>query len=172
MPFNSFPQPKPDSGGGNNIKSYQDGIASIPASATSVTVTITAVDVTKVAVRISTPAINAQANMNTVGYTVVNSTTIQFFVNAIPTSGVSVYWEVIEFANVKSLQSGTRTGNGNSTFSTVNPDKCLLFVAMMNTSTTNAGVQYLYGYQISSATSITFQGSGTMTYYWTIVEFL
>lgn len=133
--------------GGKNIKSIQRGILRLDDIGGSETVTISAVDLTKAVVKISFSGMGYTFT-DTTRYSLVqakltSSTTI--VISRGEDSGdMRVWWEVIEFNNVKSLQKGDANAlvyNGVYGFdvqevsiSTVDPLKSIIFFSYKTTA--------------------------------------
>lgn len=137
--FNTFIIPKKDSSGGSNIKSLQRGQANVYRATTdpwTKDVTISSVDLTKSIVQCGMVNFETEpylsANLITIEF--VNPTTIRIKceVNQLEATSVYVYWEVIEFNNVRSKQNGEFTVGGTNepsvSISTINPVKSLVFI--------------------------------------------
>lgn len=179
--FNSFPVPKPDSGG-SNIRSRQSG--TVTYTTQNNTVTILPVDLTKAIVRIS---YTLSAVASSADYFLMARFTSNSQISIDCDSGTSatkvVTWEVIEFNNVKSLQSGQATNSSTAgvvsttaVVSPVNTGKCLLFYSMRTTSATTGLVAGVTRGEVTNSTTLTFSlfqnavGVATIQYY--LVEFI
>lgn len=159
---------------GSNIKSIQRGTATM--NSTTVNVAISAVDLTKAVVIVNFASLNANITDSEVSIkaTLTSSTNLQLS-NIVATYGIIVVsWTVIEFNNVKSLQSGSYTSTSTSdsiTISSVNMAKSQLFYS----STSNNGnpSQYiLLNCYLSNATTITISHyAATRVISWYLVEF-
>jgi hypothetical protein len=100
-------------GSRSNVKSLQRGTATFGSSATTVTATISAVDLTKAIVRISgiwtnnSGSTSYSAGKSLAKVVLTNATTVTITIGVASAYAPTVQWEVVEFNNVKSLQSGT-----------------------------------------------------------------
>lgn len=182
--FNSFPQPKPDSGGGSNIKSIQRGMGSLStASGVSVAIPITAVDPTKsialVFFKTTSASATTAARNVLISIEITNATTITIAKNN-ATDTIEYVWQVIEFNNVKSLQKGTTAVNAatvNVALSSVNPAKSIVFISSTNsnTATDNASIFYtsFLVAELTSATNLQFRSNDIgFTTKWFVIEFV
>ncbi len=155
-----------------SIKSIQRG--QFTTTGTSQTISISSVDTTKAIIRVSDGT--SDNVMNNIDYAVVfaSSTQLTLTVNTW-TVGRTINWEVIEFYNVKSLQTGSyvlSTGSGveqSITISSVDVTKALLFISETTNNATAAGVAIN---RIKTATSIgVLTWSTTKTIKWQVIEF-
>jgi hypothetical protein len=177
--FNSFPQPKPDSGG-NNIKSMQSGTATLGSGVATLTVPISEVNLSRAVV-----ILTMNANTGTtpaeimVRAMISDSTTVQLDRSSGGNS-VTVNWQVIEFNNVKSLQKGTFGVGSTQGIANISPvvfAKTMYFWSYWNNSTTVTAGSYHLGFDTSKVTSnnqIIFKPidtSGTKSVHWQVVEF-
>lgn len=177
--FNSFPIPKPDTGGGSNIKSYQSGVITWTNTTTTRDIPITDVDMAKSIIRVNLYHDGTVApNVSTISPLFVDTGLIRLTRFAGGTLGTSkINWEVIEFNNVKSKQTGSVATSGGTentvTISSVNPLKCLLEVHNISedTITPARSLTILMGRRIISSTSIGITGSLANTAYFQIIEF-
>lgn len=178
--FNSFPQPKPDSGG-SNIKSIQRGTLQWTGPSGGQSVTISAVDTTKAIVKITfrETVTGEPASQKCVAAYLSTSTTVQFEMQD-PTALPFISWEVIEFspAAIKSLQSGYSTGlqaqTDNIAISAVNLSKAMLFFSYSTGNTETPQVWAMLAGYLSSATNIAFTQTGAArakNVRWYVVEF-
>lgn len=167
--FNSFPQPKPDSGGGSNIKSIQRGNTVVTALTGDIT--ISTVDLNKSIIKLRPDGGSTSASPGTnFTWSVVflNANTIRITRTA-NSSHTTVYWEVIEYINVKSKQTGSRTGSGTVAVSSINPNKSILEISW---NSTNADYTALNsGYEITNATTLTIAGLSLNACQWQLIEF-
>jgi hypothetical protein len=132
-------------GGGSNIKSIQNGVSSMGTGVGYIDVTISAIDITKTVV-IVTDGYETSGNYPYDGYckmvaSVINSTTIRITRGVTNANVNNINWQVIEFNNVKSLQSGVVGGtvtNGDATVNSYDPSKSMLIVNYMLSTTTNS----------------------------------
>ncbi len=163
------------------IKSIQRGSGSMSTSSTSVNIPISQVDLTKSIIRVTLRGSQTQpARLFVAGK--FNSD-IELNFQRVVGTGVAVFeWEVVEFNNVKSMQSGTKTSVETATtitqaISSVDTSKSLLFFSFKSTadSSTVTGA-WLMTAKITSDVLLTWQryasvGSGTTTIEWFVVEF-
>lgn len=167
-----FPRPIPSGRAGKPLKSYQSGTVSV--NATSVTVTISAVNLSNAIVRISfvPPTSGNQSRTWWVAAELTNTTTITFTLNYY-FAAVSVFWEVIEFNGVKSLQRGTSIGS--TSIASVNTSKSLVFASWTTSESSLTGAPYeLVEAYLSNSTALTFaftNGNGSKTIKWQVIEF-
>ena len=153
------------SGGGSNIKSIQSGQVDI--ASTSIDITISAVDLTK-----SIPIITYYNNQTTPSKSLlraklINSTTLRIYLDTYG-NVTPLTWKVIEFNNVKSLQTGD-TSSSSITVSSVNVNKSVLFAS--STSATTTGNAYNIRYTISNPTTITIDSIPIFITTWYLIEF-
>lgn len=172
--FNPFPRPIPDSGIGTNIKSIQRGTLNFSGTTTT-TVTISNVDITKSIVIVNISPVNGGFdNSMTCNAQITASNTITFNRNS-ATTGAVVNWQVIEYFNVKSLQSGlknTTLTSDTQTISAVNTNKSIVF-ASWDSDNANASNIILVSYVLTNSTTITFtqRNANTRNIIWYVVEF-
>lgn len=156
--------------GCNSIKSIQRGI--IDVTSVSTNIAISTVDLTKSIVRIVNETQLVTKYGDTMG-SLTAPTNLNLSFNAYMAHNL-IKWEVIEFNNVKSLQSGTYilTVSGVEQIvpiSTVNPLKSLLFFSE-TTDDTSANAIALG--RIVSAASIGFKSMPVNKYIkWQVIEF-
>ena len=171
--FNGFLRPVPS--GVRNIKSIQRGSFSY-YNLTTYNVTINPVDTTKSIIYVSHNGGYARANTDLIAAKISNSTTINFSSGDDYTNEVIVSWIVIEFTNVKSLQTGSVVASGATTnvaISTVDILKSFSVVSKKSTSTSSTTGYYRFTHHITTATNlaITGQNVNTETYEWQVIEF-
>jgi len=163
---------------GSNIKSVQRGTVSM-SGLTTVDVTISPIDTTKSVVRQTSANSASGANGLLSSAIILNSTTIRFTHPASVGTVYPVDWEVIEFNNVKSKQTGTvQITGGNSsvspTISNFDPLKSLLFYSYITDSPALDNNSFPTGY-ITSSTTLYFKRTNTSAYYLTmyfqVIEF-
>jgi hypothetical protein len=141
--------------GGSNIKSIQRGYARIDN--TSYPITISPVDTTKAIVRIKVTnytETNSQIRNNLTSIELTNSTTVTLKKNATGNT-FDIYWEVIEFNNVKNIQSGVKeitASVDNITVSSVDTTKCVLFYSYTSNNTATESISHLVAIGITSNT--------------------
>jgi len=163
-------------GTASNIKSIQRG--NMTLSANSSTVTIASVDLTKAIVRMSysmsSGGTSGIANdCATVALT--NATTLTFSVGTYY-DNVNINWEVIEFNNVKTLQSGqksTALASDSITIASINPLKAMLFYTFSGIQTGGTMPPIFTNAYIYNATTIITSQYTTYTKVinWQVVEF-
>jgi hypothetical protein len=164
-------------GGGSNIKSSQRGELTLGALTTTTDVTISTVDLTKSIVKISVQSPN-NVNLNqwTCYATLTSPTNLQFVIpTASGTTGL-VSWEVIEFNNVKSLQSGLTSMTSltmNVTISAVNLNKSILFFSNNSNATLIATHYFTLEGLLTASTNIKFSTlfANVITAKWYVIEF-
>lgn len=166
-------------GGEGTVKSVQRG--KINVTTPVVTVTINPVDLTKTVPKISFSA-GTNDDRTQRFYTsaeITNSTTLTLRSGtALAHPNALVYWEIVEFNNVKSLQSGTIDmyyTEATQTINEVNMSKSVLFFSY-TTPGMDAVEAYgpLLGGTIENSTTISFQQylySNSKTVKWYVVEF-
>lgn len=161
---------------GSNVKSIQSGYVSV--NETTANVTISAVNLANSIVKITYTNQSAgdTAKNLSIQAKLTNSTNIQFTNGGIYSYPFQVYWEVIEFQNVKSIQKGdyAYTTSGSTTISSVNTSKAMLFFSFYsdstNSSSNNLSYTVMGGYINSS--SVSFYGETFNAYiHWQVVEF-
>lgn len=90
-----------------------------------------------------------------------------------------VYWAVVQFKNVKSLQRGKRVGIGYQAINTIDINKALVFATMYisnYTDGTGYTVTAMYGVRIYNSTNLVCSRAegattGTSVFEWQVVEF-
>jgi len=123
-------------GGGSNIKSIQRGTFTM--TATSNTITISSIDITKSVVMVTiTGATSAAYDASSSTKGVLTNPTTLTLTRQDTTYGIVVTWVVVEFNNVKSLQTGIKYMSANTTvtISSVNVSKSLVFDSSDNNNT-------------------------------------
>lgn len=154
------------------IKNTQRGIASITNGNTSVTVVLSTIDITKSIVKISYFGVGTLQPRAVI----TNSTTLT--ITRYASSGTTnVNWEVIEYNNVKSLQSGNLNLTGSTesvvSVSSINTLKSTLYVSH-STNDTDLNQVSLRD-RIIDSTSIGFKfdfsDTSTATIQWYLIEF-
>lgn len=159
----------------SNIKSIQSGITTL--TSTSHNVAISAVDTTKSIVLISyVPSLSVGSNMVAVAGVLTNSTTLTLRVNTLTSYPPTVRWQVIEFNNVKSNQSGAVTASAVTqtvTISSVDLQKSI--ISIERTATNTSTVNYLICVAASLTNSTTLEikqaSVDSGSYYWQVIEF-
>ena len=161
---------------GASVKSAQRGVASF--SGTSHEITINTVDVSQSIVQIQIFS-NGENNSQFVSISAVltNSTTVTLARNSTAGGTVKVAWQVIEYNNVKSKQTGTKATNLAADTVAINPvvlNKAIAIItykSAVNVASASACFNHAY---LSDATQITFSTyntSATTTYEWQVIEF-
>lgn len=173
-------------GGGSNIKSIQRGEFQL-SSPQSQSITISAIDTTKSILKFTVSYPNSGQSSMQPQYSafrgeITNSTTISF-TRGVNTSAayVVISWEVIEFNNVKSLQSGNLSYSTNAaesivTVNSINTSKALLFFSFSTNNSDNDASGALLKGRIISNTSIGFvqnclTGGRSVAISWRLIEF-
>lgn len=158
----------------SNIKSIQRG--STLNTAASIDIAISSVDLAKSVVVLSSITGGTYIAGNLVGGQLTSATNLNILINTSVTK--TVYWTVIEFENVKSLQKGIVTTTGVSdypiTINTVNVEKSLVFVSYTTTNTSNNTITYKsVGEDLTNATTLTLRSYHPQprTAYWQVIEF-
>lgn len=87
-----------------------------------------------------------------------------------------VEWEVIEFNNVKSLQTGLTsisTTSQTATIASVDTSKSIIFFSFTTTDVTTTNADYLLSGKITNATTIIFEqlNARTKSVSWFVIEF-
>lgn len=161
--------------GGSNIKSIQNGNATLTLSTTNIT--ISSVNVSNAIVKISVSATGTNTNTNLVSATLTSPTNLELIVNSTG-GGLNVQWDVIEFNNVKSKQVGNTgfgspTGNFNISITNVNFLKSMLFFSYDSPTSSTTIANAMVSGNLTSNTNILFIKK-TATIYnvkWQVIEF-
>lgn len=165
-----------DGVGGSNIKSIQSGTAA--PTATSQTITISAIDMTKSIVKMTSNA-GTGSNLSALMPKIVitNSTTLTITFQSTPPT-TYLYWEVIEFNNVKSLQSGVTaiaaSTSPNITISSINLSKSTLFFSADDGVTANTNyIEAAIMGKLLDTTTLNFSQSSSVARNaaWYVIEF-
>lgn len=135
-------------GGGSNIKSIQKGKV-FYKSVNTLNIPISTVDLSKsIALIEYDPGNGNGRSVNLIAAELVNSTTLNLSSQSAYSTaggGIPIVWNVIEFNNVKSKQSGIAIMNTELTLtqsiSSINPDKSLILA----TSKSSSGADTYYG---------------------------
>ncbi|MBU3098755.1 MULTISPECIES: hypothetical protein [Clostridium] len=166
-------------GGESNTKGIQRGEYSVLSTDLTINITISPVDITKSIPKIFVCATGAstRANVTLFKCVLTSSTNLQItrYSNG-ATFTATIDWEVIEYNNVKSLQTGLLTLNTASTniaISSVNMLKTDLFLSFTITSTYGLSEIMQIAMQLTSTTNLKFTGYGSMNYsiQWYAIEF-
>ena len=166
-------------GGGSNIKSIQSGITTISSASTIKSITISSVNIAKSIVvvtsgeRLDGGAVDGLCH--NVGY-LVDSTTLVVERGATGADAQGISWQVIEFNNVKSLQSGERSVSSSGTtdipVSSYSPGKSMLIFSSKRLTTTTTPYQYAIKKLDSSNLQIQGYLGGAVFYVrWQLIEF-
>ena len=180
--FNGFQRPKKDGGGGSNIKSIQSG--RLLMTATSHNIAIASVDLSKSIVIVNFSS--SEASVSDAQYlftkgkltSATNLNLTRYFAD----TNTTVYWQVIEFNNVKSLQTGEltlpfNTGSLDNLINVNNytPNKAAVFISYTQ-NVNGSNLAGLFGVYVEkySATQINIARKHlyfTGTVYWQLIEF-
>lgn len=160
---------------GSNIKSIQRGVASV--NSTAINIPLTSVDVTKSIVIIQVNS-NGENNTQFVAISAKLTTATNLLLSRNATSGTAlVSWQVIEFNNVKSKQTGTKITNLSSdtaTITSVSTAKSIL-ISTYITAVNVASISACFNNTVlTNSTTITFNTyniTNTTTYEWQVIEF-
>lgn len=150
--------------GGSNLKSpTQFGSTTIPSYSATTTVSISAVDLTKSIVKIY-----YKNGANTMGITaeLTNPTTITLTRYSGYAEAITIYWEVYEFNNVKSLQKGTHSSTGTITVSNYNTSKSMLIWSYYSSGSNDVAIMG----KVNSTSIQVYIGYYTKTL-WQVIEF-
>jgi hypothetical protein len=165
------------SGGGIRIKSIQRGVTNFDGTVLTVSTTLTTpVILANSIVRIIALAGGSDtASTSTANIEFENASTVKMTKSS-AINQLLVYWEVIEFENVKSKQSGkTFTGNGLTvTINSVDVNKSLVFSSLRNDANFGGSVRADSGFVLTSPTQLTFRtsySSGNTEATWQVIEF-
>lgn len=166
--------------GGSNIKSKQSGTVGI-TDLSQIDVAISPIDLSKSIVRVFFAGTGQITQLNYMMITVdfLTNSSIRIKRGASLGSYVQpIYWEVIEFNNVKSLQRGSlvmTTASQNVTCSPVDVSKSMLFYHQWSTSTDGLAKNVRLGNYLTSPTNILFEGYAPQTFApnvdWQLIEF-
>lgn len=106
---------------------------------------------------------------------IVDATTIGITRTTATSNTQPIYWQVVEFTNVKSKQTGTTVGTGALnvvTISAINMSKSLLVMSHKSTLAGTTYTSFTRSGKITSATSISLLSVlTTSTIYWQVIEF-
>lgn len=170
-------------GGVSNIKSIQRGTTTLSSALSEVSkdITVSSIDTSKTILlmtsRISTYSNGYSTALIAGGY-IVDDTTIRFArTNVGGNDGIEIEWQLIEFKNVKTLQSGSLSISSISTnlsVSEININKSMLiFSFKYNTALDYNNYAIPTNGNITNSTQITFKQYSTTskTVYWQLIEF-
>lgn len=171
---------RPNGGGGSNIKSRQSGVATIVSGDYILDIDISPVDMSKSIVRVCSyapilktgPGANPGANLPLIKFN--SATSINIATNNYTAQDIPVAWEVIEFNNVKSKQSGrssTSIDGQKITISAVDISKSMLFVSYVTNLADFRG--FIVKYLLYDTTNIQFcfVDGYAVTAEWQVIEF-
>lgn len=166
--------------GGKNIKSLQSGTVTPFNNTTTTThnIPITAIDVSKSIVRISYFPQGSAGASAAISATLSDSSVRLNRYGKAQSMSWPIYWEVIEFENVKSKQIGNSPGNGNIsypiTISPVDVSKTLIFHSQISLNTNAIGMNaqdYSSGLSLTNSTTLNITGSDRAFVDYQIIEF-
>lgn len=167
-------------GGGSNIKSIQRGLYDM-VSATQVTINIFPIDTNASIVRITFNGTGKVIFLSRVlmSCKILNSTQIELKRDSSNIySAQPIYWEVIEFNNVKSIQNGSVAMDVNSkniAINTVELSKSMMFYNIWSTSLNSDSENTRLGGYLLNNTVIKFEGYAPQSYgisvNWQVIEF-
>lgn len=169
-------------GGGSNIKSIQRGEYTFPYNQNTANITVSGVDLTKSIIKLSYRVANNEMTARDIAIKgkLTTQTNIELkrgVASTTTTFNVYVYWEVIEFNNVKSLQEGDyqMVSSGSvetTTISPVNLDKSVIFFTFSGNSGPSISASMALKVWLSSNAQVSFHPS---VYYglihWQVIEF-
>jgi len=169
-------------GGGSNIKSVQRGKSTLAFGVVALNVVISTVDINKSIVKIyrkptSSTAISAAGAMVKAKITTSVNLELSRIDDIYNGYDVDVYWEVVEFNNVKSLQKGdyvltNPTTLENIAINAINMSKSIIFASWTTISTSTAMIPVLDIAYINTSTQVSVMSSGfTGTIHWQVIEF-
>lgn len=158
----------------SNIKSVQRGEFNW-ASETSVDITISSINENN-AISIIDYFPTSYGDRSSTAIQIINSTTIRLTRVSSLASGEIIYWQVVEFNNVKTKQQGiaqNTTGNiENFTISSIDLNKSILFFSMTShVGSDVGGFNFKNGGKISTPTTISFKALNGNKSYWQVIEF-
>lgn len=169
-----------DGPGGSNIKSIQRGTSVLTnGGASTLNVTISSVNLSKTIVKFTSLIISTSGSLNSLCNAKVTTATNLLLTRNSTTGGdITVEWEIIEFNNVKSIQTGNytlSTMSGTVTITTVDTTKSSLYYSAYNSADTDSYTRTMTGTgKITNATTLTFAlaTSGvTKIIEWIVIEF-
>jgi hypothetical protein len=158
--------------GGSNIKSVQRGIVTI--SVLNTNVTITTVDLSKSVLKFTSRAVQSPLDPSRIGVRgkLSSQTNINFTTES-SSPGTQVYWEVVEFNNVKSIQRGdvSNLASNAQTISTVNQQKSIIFHSNTLKTTTQDASLVFTASNITNSTQINLFSIPNCDWHWQVIEF-
>lgn len=166
----------------SNIKSIQRGTAVIPSANRYIYVPISAVDTNKSIILLGHTGDLHDMYTDCIAPSIFNSTSFRLQEGYSGTGTVgdqTINWQVIEFNNVKSKQSGVKTiSSSQSTYSTISavvPEKCILVsYATASVFFPPSGGINIPGCVLTNATRLDFsfiKPDYTLLSYWQLIEF-
>lgn len=164
--------------GGSNIKSIQRGLLNVSAAISDIT--ISNVDLSKsiVIVKAACTSFGSTAAYECVAQGFLTSgTNVRIKLgDHYSYNTVEVAWQVIEFNNVKSLQTGFATG-GTTSISAVNMSKSVVFSSEKITESGSGydlARYFMNAVRLVTSTLLAFDRNGnatTLEIYWQVIEF-
>jgi len=165
---------------GSNIKSIQRGsVASDSITSSGLSISISSVDLTKSVVMVHFCSRSTDQN-DLVRAEITSPTEIKLYIgNSTGYAYRVIYWEVIEFNNVKTLQKGTTVTTSmddvdqNISISSVNVSKSMVFSSYSSTNSSPVYVPMKSVILINSTTLkiIKYDYNGLSTHHWQVIEF-
>lgn len=167
--------------GGANIKSIQRGTYSY-LNKTTADINISEVDLTKAIVKVQILQNGfSTAHGSLISVKFLNSTTIRLQSLSARGNAFEVYWEVIEYNNVKSIQTGSTAISGTAssalrTITSIDVNKSDLFFSIRSDSSSSS-ISYMNVVgKVNSSTQLGFYrdlsgNSANTTVEWQIIEF-
>jgi hypothetical protein len=155
---------------GASIKNVQRGQTAM--TSTTRTVTISPVDVNKSFVKLSINSSAGNQSSHVLGK-LIDATTLQLEVYS-QYQYTTVYWEVVEFETIKSLQKGETIVSGqisvSVTISSVDTTKAFVIFSDLDDLPSHRS-NYAYLYSNTTLVVGTPSGGGTVRFYWYVIEF-
>jgi len=147
--------------GGSNIKSIQRGSATIVNGQVKLAITITEVNQSNSIVRVTHIGTSAEPRISLIRVTFLSNTQIEIEKNSSATPNDLIYWEVVEFNNVKSKQTGSVTLSStsvvNTTVTSVVLGKSMVFYSHVHSATTTDVRAAILSCRLSTATNLASQ---------------
>ena len=164
--------------GGANIKSMQRGALSFPNGVSVQTVTISPVATDISLVKITSYGTSDTANNTTYKVELTNTTTITISKETTSTIA-TIYWEVIEYNNVKSKQTGSLNLTTDLEtlvgITSINKDKSILYATHSTTHSTSANApqasRLLYSLENNQIALRTAANGYSAPVRWQVIEF-
>lgn len=162
-------------GAGSNIKSIQRGVVTF-STTIPINITISSVNFASsiVILTFDTGTNIGYADKVLVKGKLTSGTNLELTKYTAQTDYPTVYWQVIEFQNIKSLQQGEFIySSGNTvTISAVNTAKSVLFFSYSSSNSTDSGSNAMFcSGGITSPTQLIFNGKVWLYIDWYVVEF-